>query len=176
MGISKINKTKICLSILIMILVFYIIKVFYQRQGEYESKINLELKECKTSNFVAQNIYWIYCDEYNLKDLINLNANIIRKRRIIKTFYKKNIGDKYFSFEYSDLMKSDTIMITINKDVYYIHSFENDYWKYYKPKDCYLQKYKINKTNIIDNGVIYEKKHYNLSPTNKKMYLLKKYL
>ncbi|OXG09121.1 hypothetical protein BC749_10361 [Flavobacterium araucananum] len=172
MDILKLNKQTIILSLLIIFLGFYIFKGLHGEQ-EDESKKDAKIKECKNDLFVAQNIYWIYCNQYNLHDLVNLNANIIRKNKIIKIFYKKNMADNYFSFEYSDLMKSDTIMVTIKNDIYYIHSFENDYWIGYKPQDCYLKKYKINKTDIKDKGVIYEKKHYDLSPTNKKIYLIK---
>jgi hypothetical protein len=72
-------------------------------------------------------------------------------------------------------MKSDTLMIIIRKDVYYIHSFKNDYWLGYKPNICFLDSYKINNTRYIENREAdYGEKYSNSSPSKKEFYLVRK--
>lgn len=161
---------KIVLCILVL-LIFTMIVGYYRQQR----KNVVETEECKMEQLVAQDLFWIRCYEYNLKDLTNLRADIIRKGKIIKTFNKENKDDKYFLFEYNDLMISDTIKVSIKKDVYYIHSFENDYWLGYKPHKCFLNIYKINKHQYEEKrGDSYGEEYSDSSPSKKEFYLSKK--
>jgi hypothetical protein len=142
---SKLNKKNIIVLILILIGALSVMYLGLYRQNQ---KDIIDTAECKNSPFVAKKYFKISVYQYTLKELINLQVNIIRKGKIIKTFNKEDNKEDYFSFEYDNLMKSDSIEVNIKNDVYYIHSFENDYWLKCKPYQCYLSVYKINNTTI----------------------------
>lgn len=165
------NNKIINISILFGSAVFLMMTGYYNQKNENSTKT----QECKEDFFVAQNMYWVYCDEYNLEDISHLSAKIIRKGKIIKIFSKPNLKSKFYSFEYNNLMKSDTILIAIKEDIYYIHEFQNDYWLGYKPNKCFLDSYKINETVYKEiREANYGDKYSNSSPRKKEFHLTRK--
>lgn len=151
MAISKLNKRLIFTSIIIILLISYTCNNLYMKQQKYEQNIDAEVKNCKEGLFVAENYYKISFYQYDLKELINMQIYVLHKGKVIKRFYRENKIDDFFSFKFNNLMKSDSLVVKVKNDIYYIHSFKNEFPTEGKPRNCYLNSYKIN--NVIISGV-----------------------
>ena len=160
MAISKLSKI-IIVSLIIISIIFTCNKI-YKKQNVFENKQNEEIAECRSNPLVALTYFTISVSQYDKNEIVDLKAAILRKGKVIKTFSQKNNSQNYISFEFDQILITDTIVVRLKKDVFYIHSFKNNFWDKSKPKECYLEEYKINNSTIsgIRQSAFVLKKEY----------------
>lgn len=161
MAISKLSSGVILIQFL-LISTFFSCDKIRESQNETVANQQHEIEECRKSPYVALHYFNISFPEYDKEQGLDMKAIVLREGKIVKTFSQSDKTQRYISFEYDEIMKTDTIEIRLKKDVFYIHDFENNFWNKSKPRECYLEKYKINNaiiSGIRENGFILKKKY-----------------